>query len=91
MNAKEVRAIRESRGLTQKEMAELVGVDTVTVNRWENGKSSPMRLAVKVLQGLVRRDPEPNPIDSVPKVKMQLVVSTPVRGFSKARQTGVNE
>ncbi len=36
-----IRRARSSRGLTQEELADLVGVDRVTANRWENKGQIP--------------------------------------------------
>lgn len=38
---KNLKELRESRGLTQKGLAELVGTTQQTVGRWENGKAEP--------------------------------------------------
>ena len=40
-----VRDLRDRLGLTQVHMAERIGVSFATVNRWENGKSTPTPLA----------------------------------------------
>jgi len=37
----EFRALRQKSGLTQKALAERVGVEQPTINRWENGKQNP--------------------------------------------------
>jgi DNA-binding transcriptional regulator YiaG len=50
MDGKEIRTLRKHLDLTQEEFAHEVGVTFATVNRWENGKSKPSRLAVRVLQ-----------------------------------------
>ena len=36
-----IKAARTSAGLTQRELAERLGVDTKTVNNWETGRTSP--------------------------------------------------
>lgn len=42
MNAKvDVKKIREAKGLTQKELADMCGVTTRTVQNWENGGTIP--------------------------------------------------
>lgn len=41
MNAKEIKENRKKLGLTQKELANLVGVSTQTINGYENGKEIP--------------------------------------------------
>ena len=42
-----IKDLRETKGLTQTQFAELVGVSFATVNRWENGQSRPNQLAWK--------------------------------------------
>lgn len=42
-----IKDLRETKGLTQTQFAELVGVSFATVNRWENGQSRPNKLAWK--------------------------------------------
>lgn len=37
----DVRKIREAKGLTQKELADMCGVTTRTVQNWENGSTMP--------------------------------------------------
>lgn len=41
MNALEIKEKRKKLGLTQKQLAELVGVSTQTINGYENGKEIP--------------------------------------------------
>lgn len=43
-------AMRKRLGMTQLEFARVLGVSFVTVNRWENGRSKPSRLALRRLQ-----------------------------------------
>lgn len=47
MDGYEVKKIRLSLDLTQEEFAHRVGVTLCTVNRWENNKTLPSRLAKK--------------------------------------------
>lgn len=42
-----VKAVRAQLGLSQEDFAHALGVSFTTVNRWENGKTSPSRLARK--------------------------------------------
>jgi DNA-binding transcriptional regulator YiaG len=49
MNGGEIKALRKQLGMTQEEFAHDIGVTFATVNRWENGKSKPSRLALKML------------------------------------------
>lgn len=43
----DVKALREGLGLTQEELARLIGVSGRTVSRWETGDSEPTALALK--------------------------------------------
>lgn len=47
MGAK-IRQFREQAGLTQKQLAEAVGVDQSAVARWENGENNPT--AARIMQ-----------------------------------------
>jgi putative transcriptional regulator len=40
-----VKEVRRQLGLSQEELAHAVGVSFATVNRWENGKTAPSKLA----------------------------------------------
>jgi putative transcriptional regulator len=57
-----VKEVRRQLGLTQEELAHALGVSFATVNRWENGKTKPSKVArnqfrmfceQKVAQGLL--------------------------------------
>lgn len=50
MKGLEIKALRESLGLTQEQFAHLIGVGFTTVNRWENEKSKPSPLAVQKMK-----------------------------------------
>lgn len=50
-----VKHLRNKMKLTQTELADLIGVDYVTVNRWENGKTRPSQLARRHLNRLARK------------------------------------
>lgn len=47
-----IKQIRRYTGLSQTEMAEKIGVRFATINRWENGRSQPTRLAEERLFAL---------------------------------------
>ena len=49
MPAKEIRAIREQLGCTQKEFAALLNVPKVTAVSWENGTRKPSGAALRLL------------------------------------------
>ncbi len=42
-----IRNVRTQLGLSQEELAQALGVSFTTVNRWENGKSKPSKLALE--------------------------------------------
>lgn len=51
--AEQVKVIRMRLGLSQEEFAHKVSVSFTTVNRWENGKTKPSKLAQKQITLLV--------------------------------------
>jgi putative transcriptional regulator len=55
MDPERIRSLRQRLQLTQEDFAHLIGVTFSTVNRWENGKSTPNRIANRLLAGLERR------------------------------------
>lgn len=55
MNGTEIKDIRKKRGLTQQELADIIGVDRVTVARWEIGAKKPSNLAKRQLSRLARK------------------------------------
>lgn len=55
MDAERIREIRTRMQLTQEDFAHLIGVTFSTVNRWENGKSTPNRIAHRLLIGLEKK------------------------------------
>ena len=52
MNGKELRTIRRRLKLTQVEFAELVGVTSNTVARWERGEMTMRKRAEKLIQNI---------------------------------------
>ena len=40
-----VKEVRRQLGLSQEELAHELGVSFATINRWENGKTTPFKLA----------------------------------------------
>jgi DNA-binding transcriptional regulator YiaG len=42
-----VKEIRRQLGLSQEELAHALGVSFATVNRWENGRTAPSKLALR--------------------------------------------
>ena len=53
MDGADVKKLRKRLALTQEEFAHEIGVTFATVNRWENSKSKPSRLALKILAVLM--------------------------------------
>lgn len=49
-----VRTARNRLGLTQEQFAARLGVTFASVNRWENGRVTPSRLALRQIENLVR-------------------------------------
>jgi len=52
MTPKAVKELREQLQLTQEVFASILGVSFATVNRWENGKTTPTGDYARVLQTL---------------------------------------
>ncbi len=55
MEPSRIRDLRQRLRLTQEDFAHMIGVTFSTVNRWENGKSQPNRIALRLLAGLERK------------------------------------
>ena len=55
MNGEKIKQIRLMMELTQEEFAHQLGVTVSTVNRWENNKTVPSRLAVRQIHELMNR------------------------------------
>jgi DNA-binding transcriptional regulator YiaG len=43
-----VKQVRQTLGISQEELAHALNVSYVTINRWENGRSEPNRMAKTV-------------------------------------------
>lgn len=52
--ALDVKAIRESLGLTQRDFANLLGTTVASVSRWENGRMKPGLLAQAAIKQAIR-------------------------------------
>ena len=63
--SQKIKDLRETKGLTQTQFAELVGVSFATVNRWENGQSRPNRLAWKRILELTESGEERQAVQPV--------------------------
>jgi putative transcriptional regulator len=49
-----IKDVRRQLGLSQEELAHALGVSFATVNRWENGRAIPSRLARRQIEQLCR-------------------------------------
>lgn len=56
MTEHDIRLLRRRLGLTQKELAEALGVDQVTVSRWERGVDAPRPGRLARLRDMLRKD-----------------------------------
>jgi DNA-binding transcriptional regulator YiaG len=50
--SEQVKAVRTALNFSQEELAHALGVSFATVNRWENGKTSPSKLAQRQFEQL---------------------------------------
>ena len=56
--AEDIRALRRTLNVTQAQMAEMLGVNRVSLVRWEEGKSEIERTSILRLLSLLRERPE---------------------------------
>ncbi len=47
-----VKEVRRQLGISQEELAHALGVSFATINRWENGKTTPFKLAKRQFDNL---------------------------------------
>jgi putative transcriptional regulator len=50
-----IRQLRQNLNMTQENFAHEIGVTFATVNRWENGRTTPNKVAQKVLKLLEKK------------------------------------
>lgn len=50
-----VKEVRKQLGISQQELAHELGVSFATINRWENGKTTPFKLARKQFDGFCKQ------------------------------------
>lgn len=50
-----IRDLRLLAGLTQEQFAATLGVTYTTINRWENGRSTPSPLAMEKIEGMLEK------------------------------------
>jgi len=55
MTADEIKQLRQGLKMSQEEFARELGISFATVNRWENNKSAPSRLAQRLLDQVRKR------------------------------------
>ena len=53
-----IKELREKNGILQKELADMMGVNYVSVSKWENGKSSPSEENLQKLAEILHCEPE---------------------------------
>ncbi|MFQ5637324.1 MAG: helix-turn-helix domain-containing protein [bacterium] len=58
----DIKRIRLNLGLTQEELAHNLGVAVSTVNRWENSKNRPGKMACKLLLNMKSQADSPSEI-----------------------------
>ena len=75
-----IKKIRQFTGLSQTEMANKVGVRFATINRWENGHSSPTRLAQEKLYELCENYSVPVYDMIIEKIKSEVNAITIEKG-----------
>ena len=54
--AEELKKLRQQQGWSQEDLARTLGVSFATVNRWENGKTKPSRLAQDKIKQVANMD-----------------------------------
>ena len=52
MTAEEIKALRERLAISQRELAQRIGVAKATVQFWEQGRGEPKRKTEKILESL---------------------------------------
>ena len=53
MTTKQIRETRKARGLTQEQAAAEINVTVFTWSRWETGRTAPMGLYARALEGWI--------------------------------------
>ena len=54
----QVKAVRAALNLSQEDLAQAIGVSFATVNRWENGKTLPSKLALNQFNSFCKTQKE---------------------------------
>jgi len=56
LNSQDIKELRKRLNLTQQQLADRIGVDRITVIRWEAGQRKPSNLAQRELLGLQQQE-----------------------------------
>jgi len=86
--ATQIRSLRKKIGLSQKELAALVGVNRATVSMWEGGKFKPSEEKVRQLTALAGKSKEEAPKMVAGKVSKQRQGKKPRQSRPKTRKQG---
>ena len=54
--SEQVKAVRTALNLSQEELAHALGVSFATVNRWENGKTAPSKMALNLFKAFCKKE-----------------------------------
>jgi transcriptional regulator with XRE-family HTH domain len=88
--AERIRTYRLWRELTQRELADQLGVTQQSVARWEQG-SPPRRYMLRVLESLLESDPghEPEDLAQIIGIRAPVTGTVQARGIEEARKVYV--
>lgn len=62
--ASQVKSLREQLHISQEDLAKELGVSFATVNRWENNRTQPSKLAKKQLEQFITQKKEQGALDN---------------------------
>lgn len=85
MLSQQLKEFRLAKGLTQQELANLIGVKKITIVRWENGTSKPSALAAEKLESLGNRKLELHETKQVSEPRINLVSKDNLRSGVKEK------
>jgi len=89
--ARQIRSLRKKIGLSQKELADLVGVSRATVSMWEGGKFEPKEEKVRQLAALAGKSKEEAQKMLAGKMPKKRQGKKPRRPRPKTRKQGGGE
>ncbi len=82
MDAGQIRAFRKRLGLTQEQLAKLLGVHTLTVSRWERGQVTPDGATAQLLDLLNERSEHAKPdSETLNKILGFIAAGTAIAGL----------